>query len=351
MPDLWAESPSRQRLPVAAPDTLPFNDLDRKIIAALQINGRATWHKVASAVGASESTVSRRANRLLSQGYLRIVGVADPLRCGLGFPVLLQLECAVGAVASVARTLAQRPDVRFVALLTGSYDLILEIIVPSRAHLAMLLVHQLNAIPGITSTTTESVLRNFKTSYDWSRQVLGSDTAALEPSKPADTGQDAEPPALDATDMQLLQLLAGDGRLSVAELADQAGVSESVVRRRVDALKAAGALRFATLVDPRLMGYECEFVLWLNIDLSRLEQVATALGERPEIRYLSATAGYSDLVAEVILPDLDSLYRFNTEVLGSLPGIRRSEIGLELQTVKRVYLTSATPVLEVPHTL
>lgn len=351
MPNLWAESPSGRRLPVVPPDTPVLNTLDRKIVAALQINGRATWHQVAKVVGASESTVSRRANRLLRQGYLRIVGVADPLRCGLGFPVLLQLKCAVGAVASVARTLAQRPDVRFVALLTGSYDLILEIIVPSRAHLAMLLVHQLNAIPGITSTTTESVLRNFKTSYDWSREVLGGDATGLAASTPAAIAQEAEPLTLSATDMQLLQLLADDGRLSVAELADQADVSESVVRRRVESLRAAGALRFATLVDPRMMGYECELVLWLNIDLSRLEQVASALGERPEIRYLSATAGYSDLVAEVILPDLDSLYRFNTEVLGSLPGIRRSEIGLELQTVKRVYLTSATPVLEVPHTL
>lgn len=348
MPNKWAESPSERTLPIAAPDTPVLNEQDRKIVAALQINGRATWHQVARAVGASESTVSRRANRLLGEGYLRIVGVADPLRCGLGFAVLLQVECAVGAVASVARSLAMRPDVRFVALLTGSYDIILEIIVPSRAHLAMLLVNELNAIPGITRTTTESVLRNFKTSYDWSRELLGGKAIPFE-RLATDAGSTEPPLTLDAVDGALLQLLAADGRLSAAELAAQAGISESVVRRRVDTLKAAGALRFATLVDPRLMGYDCEFVLWLDIDLSRLEEVASALGERPEIRYLSATAGYSDLVAEVILPDLDSLYRFNTQVLGSLPGVRRSEIGIELQTVKRVYLTSTTPVLAVPH--
>lgn len=347
---MWTESPGLRDLPTAAIDTPVLNDLDRQIVAALQVNGRATWHQISRAVGASESTVSRRANRLLNQGIIRVVGVADPQRCGLGFPVLLQVKCAVGAVASVARALAQRPDVRFVALLTGAYDLVLEIIVPSRAHLALLLVNQLNSIPGITSTTTESVLRNFKTSYDWSQELLGDGFSHVAPPTDAPIENPGRAMALDDLDMRLIQLLAGDGRLSAAELAGQAEVSESAVRRRLEALRAGRALRFATLVDPRLMGYECELMLWLSIDLSRLEEVAKALSGRPEIRYLSATAGYSDLVAEVILPDLDSLYDFNSRVLGSLPGVRRSEIGIELQTVKRVYRTSTTPVLDASPT-
>jgi DNA-binding Lrp family transcriptional regulator len=329
----------------ATPTAVPvpvLDALDRQIVAALQVNGRATWQQISGAVGASESTVSRRANRLIQQGVVRIAGVADPIRCGLGYPVLLQVECAVGAVGSVARALALRPDVRFLALLTGTYDLVLEIIVPSRAHLATVLVEQLNLVPGITRTTTESVVRNFKTSYDWSRELLGDAVRHVAPPRPA--AEAGEPITFGPVDLQLLQLLATDGRLSLAELAGRVGVGESVVRRRVDGLTSSGALRFATLVDPLLMGYDCELFLWLDVDLGRLEEVAAALAERPEIRYLSATAGYSDLVAEVILRDLDDLYRFNTTVLAALPGIRRSEIGIELQTIKRGYLSSATHV-------
>jgi DNA-binding Lrp family transcriptional regulator len=318
-----------------------LDDLDRQIVAALQVNGRATWQQISRAVGASESTVSRRANRLLQQGVVRIAGVADPIRCGLGHPVLLQVECAVGAVGSVARALALRPDVRFLALLTGTYDLVLEIIVPSRAHLATVLVEQLNSVPGITRVTTESVVRNFKTSYDWSRELLGDAVHHVAPPRPA-TAESGGRVTFGAVDLQLLQLLATDGRLSLAELAGRVGAGESVVRRRVEALTSSGGLRFATLIDPLLMGYDCELFLWLDVDLGRLEEVAAALAERPEIRYLSATAGYSDLVAEVILRDLDDLYRFNTKVLAALPGIRRSEIGIELQTIKRGYLTSTT---------
>lgn len=316
-----------------------MGELDRQIVAALQCNGRATWQQVARAVGASESTVSRRANRLINQGIVRIAGLADPLVCGFGYPVLLQVECAVGAVGSVARALAARPDVRFLSLLTGSYDLVLEIIVSSRAHLATVLIDQLNSVPGITRTTTESVVRNFKTSYDWSRDLLGGSAAAVEAKTPAPLacGPTME---LGTIDMQLLQQLGLDGRLSVAELAARIDVGDSVVRRRLDALTSGGALRLATLVDPVLMGFDCEFILWLDLDLSRLEDVAAALCARPEIRYLSATAGYSDLVAEVVVRDMDALYRFNTGVLASLPGIRRSEIGIELHTVKRGYLSS-----------
>jgi DNA-binding Lrp family transcriptional regulator len=341
--------PAGRGLPTAEADAPLLDELDRGIVAALQLDGRATWQQVARTVGASESTVSRRANRLLQQDIVRIVGVADPLRCGLGYPVLLQVECAVGAVGSVARTLALRPDVRFLTLLTGSHDLVLEIIVASRAHLATVLVDQLKSVPGITRTTTESVVRNFKTSYDWSRALLTHDSTPVEAPTTAAVSRSSQPMALGSVDMELLQWLAVDGRLSAAELAGRVRASEPVVRRRVDALTAGGALRFATLVDPRLIGYDCEFILWLDVDLRHLEEIAAALGALPEIRYISATAGYSDLVAEVILRDLDDLYRFNTEVLAALPGVRRSEIGIELQTVKRAHLTSAAFDPTAPH--
>lgn len=341
--------PAVRGLPTARADAPLLDELDRGIVAALQLDGRATWQQVARVVGASESTVSRRANRLLQQGIVRIVGVADPLRCGLGYPVLLQVKCAVGAVGSVARALALRPDVRFLALLTGSHDLVLEIIVTSRAHLVTVLVDQLKSVPGITRTTTESVVRNFKTSYDWSRALLTVDGTPVEAPAPAAVSRPSQPMALTAVDMELLQWLAADGRLSVAELAGRVGASEPIVRRRVDVLTSGGALRFATLVDPRLMGYDCEFFLWLDVDLRRLEEIAAALGARPEIRYISATAGYSDLAAEVIVRDLDDLYRFNTEVLAGLPGVRRAEIGMELQTVKRAYLISVAYDPAAPH--
>lgn len=323
-------------LPAWDPSQAALDELDRLIVAALQVNGRATWQQISSVVGASESTVSRRANRLLRDGVVRVSAVPDPARCGLGTPVLMQVTCEVGATRSVARAMAMRSDVRFVALLTGTYDLVLEVVVGSRAHLAEVLVDELRSVPGISATTTETIVRNFKTSYDWSRECLGDAAQALDPA-PA-TALAAV--TLDVTDVQMAQILVEDGRTPVAELAGRLGIGESAVRRRIEHLTSNGAVWFATFVDPQVMGYETELFLWLDVDFARLEEIAAGLSALPEVRYISGTAGYSDLVCELVLRDLDHLYDFTTRVLSSMPGIRQVEMGQELQILKRGFLTS-----------
>lgn len=310
-----------------------MDDLDRRIAAALQVNGRATWRQVARAVGSSESTVARRAQQLLDSGFMRVTAVADPIRCGFGYPVLVQLKCDVGAAGEAAEVLADRPDVRFVALVTGTFDVVAELIVPSRRRLARVLLEELPEIAGITQTTTESVLRNFKMAYDWSRDLLGETAAELEqPPTP-----DGHPIALNGVDLELLQLLVDDGRRSFAELAAALDISESSAKRRVDALAAAGCLRFATFVDPHRLGYDVEVFIWMRVDLARLEETAASLAARPEVRYLSATSGFTDLICEVILRSQDDLYAFSTETLGALPAVRQVDFALELATIKRGY--------------
>jgi DNA-binding Lrp family transcriptional regulator len=310
--------------------------LDHRIAVALQLSGRASWRDIATMIGASESTVARHAKALLASGVMRTTLLADPVRCGFGYPVLVQLSCLPDQASEVARTLAARPDVRFVALVTGHFDVIAELIVASRQHLASVLVDDVLRTPGVLRTTTESVIRNFKLAYDWSRESLGTD---------ADVGDGhhevkgaPRPFALDHIDLALLGELREDGRRSYPQLAAACRISESAARRRVEALTAAGCLRPVTLVDPGFLGYDVEVFVWLELELGRMEQVAAALVERPEVRYVSATSGYSDMVAEVILRSQDDLYRFRAHVLGSLAGIRSADMAVELRTLKRAYL-------------
>ena len=330
-----------------APPMPKLDDLDRRIAAVFQIDGRSTWRQAARLAGTSESTVARRAQSMLDAGIMRVNGLADPIRCGFGHPVLLQLSCEVGAAAEVARLLAERVDVRFVALVTGTFDIVAEVIVPSRVALARVLLEELPEIKGITRTTTESVLRNFKTSYDWSRDLLGDAGLTDITVAPA---VDGPAPSLDEVDLLLLHALVDDGRRTyaelgaavgvseTAELGAAVGVSESMARRRVEALVAGGCLRFATFVEPHLLGYDVEVFIWMRVELARLEETASALAERREVRYLSATSGFSDLTCEAILGSQDDLYEFSTGVLGVLPGIREVDVGLELATVKRGYV-------------
>ena len=319
--------------------------LDRRIAAALQLDGRATWREVARVVGSSESTVARRGRQLLESGLVRVTGQADPARAGLGYPVLVQLNCEAGAVKHVAHSLAARPDVRFLAIVTSTFDVLLELIVPSRSHLAHVLVDEFSEVEGITGTTTDAVMRTFKTSYDWSRELI--DAHGLDPS--FGSPQAADPPRrghaeLDETDLGLIAHLGEDGRRTYSELASALSISEPMVRRRVSALLDTGALRFATLVDPRALGFEIEAFVLLRINLGEMERIATALAARREVRYLSATSGFSDVACEVILRSPEDLYEFTTQVLGGLQGVQRTVIAHELVTLKRAYVTPSSSV-------
>ena len=270
----------------------------------------------------------------MESGLVRVTAAVDPQRTGSGYPVLVQLTCLPSKASAVAKALAARPDVRFLAHVTGPFDLVAELIVGSSRDLARVLIDDIAPMSGVTRTTTESVLRNFKTSYDWGQDVLGARVSR--------DGGGAAPPAgtytLDDVDSTILALLRKDGRRSYQKIGSEVGLGESAVRRRVESLLASRSLTFPTLVDANFLGYDMELFMWLQVDLNRLEAIAAALAERVEVRYLSATSGYSDLVAEVILRSQPDLYHFRTEVLGGLKGIHHVDIALELRTVKRAYL-------------
>lgn len=313
-----------------------LDELDRQIVAALQIYGRASWQQIARAVDASDTTVARRAQRLFNSGVVRVVAATDPLRCGEGYPVVMQVKCRVGKRIHVAAELAKRADVRFIALVTGSFDIMLELIVRSQRELARVLFHGIDAIDGITSTVTENVIAHYKVAHVWSHGTLSDDaTAGL--SEARGTIVETEPTPLDERDRALVDLLAGDARASFASLANQLRVSESMAKRRVSALVHDGRLRFTTIVDPAVLGYGVEILCWLDVDLSHIDDAAHALTARPEVRYVAGTAGYANLLCEVVLYDHADLYRFTTQVLAGLPGLRRTEIGFELVTLKRAF--------------
>src|SRR3954463_10036769 len=59
------------------------DELDRRIIEALQANGRESFRAIAARVGVSEATVRARYGRLTAEGILQVVAGTNPL--GLGY--------------------------------------------------------------------------------------------------------------------------------------------------------------------------------------------------------------------------------------------------------------------------
>ncbi|WP_190812584.1 Lrp/AsnC family transcriptional regulator [Saccharopolyspora pogona] len=317
------------------------DELDRRIIAALQLNGRASWSAIARWAGASESTVQRRFNALHARGLLRVVGAIDLNRTDGGTSMLVRIQARPGKGRELAETLAARPEARFLAIVTGAADLIVDFVARDNDEMLRVLFTDLPGADLIAGTENVAVIRTFTTAPLWDSGVLPPAAAQdLRPrtSLPYDRDDwDAPPDALPDLERAVADELERDGRVPMAVLARTLGRSESTVARALDRLISRGNLLFRTLAEPQLLGYDAEFMLWLSVEPGRWEEAGRRLAEHPATKFLAATTGRFNLVGQMVLPRRTDLVRYVNDVIGGLPGLTASDVTLHLATLKRAW--------------
>jgi DNA-binding Lrp family transcriptional regulator len=322
--------------PMDSPPTGPVTDsLDRRIISALQIDGRASWHRIAAALGEPERTVVRRGTRLLESGLVRIGAMAVR-----GRSTVVGVRCAPGRERLAATALARRPDCVFAHVLTGTPTCVAEVLCP-RERLAGMVMDELPGLPGMEETFTLPVLRHVRTIREWHAGLLTTgEIAALRDGAPATPSAvdplppGEPPPELARADRLLLHALAEDGRRTHDELARFAGVSEATARRRLSALRRAGRVRIRAVLEPAVLGLPVEAVLWVRTPPSRAEAVSTALAGSAHVRYASFVSGERQFLLLTAFPDESALHHFVTRSPW-LRDVESVDVSLVLTTLKR----------------
>jgi Lrp/AsnC family transcriptional regulator for asnA, asnC and gidA len=146
--------------------TRPLAGDEKSIIEQLQQDGRRAYATIAHAVGLSEAAVRQRVQRLLKSGVIQIVAVTDPLQ--LGFPRQAMIGLRVeGDIEAVADELEKFPEVDYVVVTAGSFDLLVETVCEDDDHLLELLNGRIRAIPSVRSTETFVYLKLRKQTYTW----------------------------------------------------------------------------------------------------------------------------------------------------------------------------------------
>ena len=131
-----------------------MDELDHKIIALLQMDGRASNAKIAREVGVSEGTVRRRLRRLTKDDVVHIVAVPNLERLGYATTALVGLQTGPGMSATVAESLASLPESHYVAVTTGSYDVFVWAGLESAESLGNFLRTKVGVIEGVQRTET-----------------------------------------------------------------------------------------------------------------------------------------------------------------------------------------------------
>ncbi|MGV9384131.1 Lrp/AsnC family transcriptional regulator [Nonomuraea sp. NPDC003707] len=315
-----------------------LDDLDRGLIHALHIDGRAPFSGIARALGVSTQTVARRYQRLRANASLRVVGLPDPSRVGHSQWVV-RLTTSPVATRTLAQALARRPDTSWIKLLSGGTEIFAMVHVPHGVDdPPSMLLHDLPRKAGITSVSAQYLLHPYRggpTAWQGIAQAL--DEGQQRQLRPAAADVPAAPsgrPSLDRADQALLDALRHDGRAGYADLARSTGWSEATVARRLTDLRAHGTIFFDLEIDPVPLGVATQALLWMAIAPAHLDQVATALAGHDELAAVAHTTGPTNLLAHALCSGTDHLHRYITHRLGALPEIRTIETAPVLQTVK-----------------
>jgi Lrp/AsnC family transcriptional regulator for asnA, asnC and gidA len=147
-------------------ESVKLDDVDKRIISALQADGRRPYSRIAADLDVSESVVRYRAQRLEQAGVLQVVGIADPLRIGFDRMALIGLKLRPGSLDDVCAAVTEFPETSYVAALAGSFDAIVEVICRDTGHFTELL-KRLHLVDGVTSTESFLVLEIHKMAYGW----------------------------------------------------------------------------------------------------------------------------------------------------------------------------------------
>lgn len=143
-----------------------IDDLDKAIIEQLQMDGRLPYTKLGTAVGLSEAAVRQRVQRLVESGVVQIVAVTDPLQVGFTRQAMIGLK-AEGDLQVLADALAELPEVDYVVITAGAFDVLLEVVCEDDEHLLRVLNQQIRTLPGVHTTETFVYLKLRKQLYNW----------------------------------------------------------------------------------------------------------------------------------------------------------------------------------------
>jgi Lrp/AsnC family transcriptional regulator for asnA, asnC and gidA len=142
-----------------------LDDTARAIIEMLQRDGRQSYSSMALQVGLSEAAVRQRVQRLIEAGVMQIVAVTDPLQVGFARQAMIGIRVE-GDPAALEESLEELPEIEYIVITAGSFDLLVEVVCEDDLHLLQL-IGQIRRLPGVATTETFLYLKLHRQRYDW----------------------------------------------------------------------------------------------------------------------------------------------------------------------------------------
>ena len=243
--------PAQQRFPSWGAPVVEFSEDDLALLHGLQIAPRAPWLDAAAILGAHPATLARRWERLRSAGLAWITAhlKGDPAEMVLAF---VDVECAPGERDAATAALAAIPEVQTIDVAASHPDLALTVFASSLVECSETILPLIAEAPGVRGVQTHLCTRLHSGGHSWRLAALDrAQIAAFSELAGAEPVAGRLPPGC----LDLLPILARNGRASAAEISRELDRSPATVHRQLSRVLGSGILSFRCEVAQARAGY------------------------------------------------------------------------------------------------
>ncbi|MGO4488703.1 Lrp/AsnC family transcriptional regulator [Microbacterium oxydans] len=148
------------------PSQPALDDISKRIVELLQEDGRRPYAEIAREVGLSEAAARQRVQRMTEAGIIQIVAVTDPMQLGFHRMSMIGIRVS-GNPREIAQELTTIPELAYVVVTLGTFDILVEAVCEDDEHLIELIATRIRTIPGITHTESLLYAGLYKDLYNW----------------------------------------------------------------------------------------------------------------------------------------------------------------------------------------
>ena len=142
-----------------------LDETDLKIIEVLQKDGRAAFSQIAEQLGVSPGMIRQRYNRLVDQGFLKIVAITNPVRMGFRTMAMIGIRAEGSKLLEVAEKVSQLDEVIYMIITSGRFDIFAEVVCRDHEELLLFITEKLSTIDGVRESESFMHLKIVKEVY------------------------------------------------------------------------------------------------------------------------------------------------------------------------------------------
>lgn len=155
-------------MPLKSGNGGPIDQIDRRIIEQLRVDGRMSVTELAGRVGLSKTPCQVRLKRLQDEGYIRgFRAVLDPVKLGIGHIAFAEVKLSdtrEAALAEFRRAVLQVREIEECHMIASSFDYLLKVRTGDIRSYRTVLGEKISSLPHVASTSTfvvmESIIDN-----------------------------------------------------------------------------------------------------------------------------------------------------------------------------------------------